>query len=169
MKAVNEEESIEHFKILLEETEKHNFVHYEISNFAKEGFYSKHNSIYWLGGSYAGFGPSSHSFNGKSRQWNVANMKQYIGADTVEEVVLEKEVLNIDQQFNEYVMTSLRTSWGCDVKHIENVFGEQYSKHFSQSAHKYIVGKKLYRKGSTYTLTAQGKLFADGIAADLFL
>ena len=169
MKAVNEEESIEHFKILLEETEKHNFVHYEISNFAKEGYYSKHNSIYWLGGKYAGFGPSAHSFNGKSRQWNVANMKQYIGADSVEKVVLEKEVLSAKQQFNEYVMTSLRTSWGCDVRHIENVFGQQFATHFSKSANKYINEKKLFLNGSIYTLTNEGKLFADGIAADLFL
>jgi len=169
MIAVNEEESIEHFKILLEETEKHNFVHYEISNFAKEGFYSKHNSIYWLGGNYAGFGPSAHSFNGKSRQWNVANMTQYIAADTVEKVVLETEILSIEQQFNEYVMTSLRTSWGCDITHIENVFGKRFSEYFSRGANKYLKEKKLILKGSVYTLSSEGKLFADGIAADLFL
>ena len=169
MKAVNEEESIEHFKILLEETEKNKFVHYEISNFAKKGFYSKHNSIYWLGGNYAGFGPSAHSFNGKSRQWNVANMKQYIAADSVEKVVLEKEVLNTEQQFNEYVMTSLRTNWGCDLMHIENVFGKRFSEHFSQGAKKYLKEKKLILNGGAYTLSSDGKLFADGIAADLFL
>ncbi len=169
MQAVDEKQSIRHFKILLEETGKNDFIHYEISNFARQGHYSKHNSIYWLGGHYLGLGPSAHSFNGHSRQWNVSSMKLYTEADTVEKSVLEKEVLTTAQQYNEYVMTSLRTSWGCDSQHISNVFGESFLAHFKVSIRKFITGGEVQQNGNTYLLTEKGKLFADGIAAALFL
>ncbi len=166
---VVEEESIKHFDILLEETEKNNFIHYEISNFAHEGYYSKHNSIYWLGAHYAGFGPSAHSFNGKTRQWNVANMKQYIESDTIEKVVEEEEVLTKEQRYNEYIMTSLRTNWGCDTVHIENVYGEKYVVLFEEEAVKHIEKNNIIKENSVYKLTKQAKIFADGIASDFFI
>jgi len=166
---VNEEESIGHFKILMEEAERQGFVHYEISNFAKPGYFSKHNSIYWLGGHYIGFGPSAHSFNGKSRQWNISNMKQYMESKTIENIILEKEQLNINQQYNEYVMTSLRTSWGCDTVHIENVFGAKYVNFFTNRAEEFITQNRINKSGSIYCLTDSGKLFADGIAAEFFV
>ena len=168
MKNVDEEQSIKHFKILLEQTDKQSYVHYEISNFAREGFYSKHNSIYWLGGHYLGLGPSAHSFNGVSRQWNVSNMKQYINSVMTENIVAEKEVLTKDQRFNEYVMTSLRTLWGCDLEHIENVFGQDSITFLKQKIKPFIDEEKVYKTGSKYFLTNKGKLFADGIAAGLF-
>ena len=166
---VNEEESIAHFKILLEEAEKNKFNHYEISNFAQEGFYSKHNSIYWLGGNYAGFGPSAHSFNGTSRQWNIVNMNQYVESNTIENIILEKEQLTVNEQFNEYVMTSLRTIWGCDTAHIENTLGTTFVNSFKQTAKKFILENKINKSGSIYTLTDEGKLFADGIASEFFI
>jgi len=168
MQNIDELESIEHFKILLDETEKRGYIHYEISNFAREGYYSRHNSIYWLGGHYLGLGPSAHSFNGISRQWNVSNMKQYIEADRVENFVAEKEVLTMDQRYNEYVMTSLRTTWGCDTEHISNGFGEKYKAYFDLNTRPFIESGKLIKKGNRYFLTNTGKLFADGIASDLF-
>ena len=169
MKNISDEESIRHFEILLEETAKNNFIHYEISNFAKEGFYSKHNSIYWLGGHYAGFGPSAHSFNGVSRQWNVSLMKPYVEMETIDKIVNEKEILSESQRFNEYVMTSLRTSWGCDLQHIENVFGEKYVSYFAAAIQTFIEKLQVRNEGKKYFLTNKGKLFADGIASDLFL
>ena len=169
MQPVDEEKAIRHFNILLEKTSKNDYVHYEISNFAKQGHYSKHNSIYWLGGHYLGLGPSAHSFNGVSRQWNVSAMKQYIEADTLAKTVFEREVLTTDQQYDEYVMTSLRTSWGCDSEHILNVFGQPYHSHFKRSIQQFVSEEKLEKKGSIYTLTNKGKLFADGIAAALFV
>ncbi len=169
MKAVDEEQSIRHFKILLEESGRRDYIHYEISNFAREGYYSKHNSIYWLGGKYIGLGPSAHSFNGHSRQWNVSNMKQYIEADKVEKFVEEKEMLTSDQQFNEYVMTSIRTSWGCDTTHIENVFGKKYKQLFEDQVTIFIKEEKIKLQGTQYLLTNKGKLFADAIASDLFV
>ena len=169
MKPVDEEQSIRHFKILLQESGRRDYIHYEISNFAREGYYSKHNSIYWLGGKYIGLGPSAHSFNGNSRQWNVSNMKQYIEADKVEKFVAEKERLTTNQQFNEYVMTSIRTSWGCDTTHIKNVFGKKYKQLFEDQVTILIREEKIKTRGKQYLLTDKGKLFADAIASDLFV
>ena len=166
---INEDLSVRHFKILLDHARAHDFIHYEISNFAKEGYYSKHNSLYWLGGLYLGLGPSAHSFNGVSRQWNVSNISQYIKLDDFQNSVEEKEVLTIEQRYNEYVMTSLRTAWGCDTVHILNVFGENYESHFIRNAASFLSKRHLYREGTKYFLTDEGKLFADGIAADLFI
>ena len=163
-----EAESIEHFKILVEQTNKNSFINYEISNFALEGHYSKHNSIYWLGGHYLGLGPSAHSYNGKSRQWNVMSIKRYCEEKLIENIVDEKENLNKDQMYNEYVLTSLRTSWGCDTEHIKNVFGDLYSRHFATNITNALKENKVICKGNIYTLTNEGKLFADGIASSLF-
>ncbi len=169
MPPVDEDLAIQHFQILLEETDKNDYIHYEISNFAKQGHYSKHNSIYWLGGHYLGLGPSAHSFNGVSRQWNINGMKQYIEADTVEKTTFEKEVLTTNQQYDEYVMTSLRTSWGCDSEHILNVFGQKYYSHFESGIQQFLSEGKVEQNGNIYILSNTGKLFADGIAAALFI
>ena len=169
LKNTQEEEIVSHFEILSEETRKHGFVHYEISNFAKPGFYSRHNSIYWLGGHYLGLGPSAHSFNGTSRQWNVANMRQYVESDTADKIILEKEILTDEQRYNEYIMTSLRTSWGCDSEHIQNIFGEKYTRLFKKGIQKYLKKGQLIQQGNRFMLTEAAKLFADGIAADLFI
>ena len=168
MRAVNEDQTVRHFEILLNETEKHQYTHYEISNFAKDGFCSRHNSIYWLGGHYLGVGPSAHSFNGESRQWNVTNMKQYVEFEKDGTTMLEKEVLTRDQQFNEYVMTSIRTSWGCDIEHVHNVFGDAYVDHLLRNLSPFLKNKWLEKRINTLFLTKKGKLHADGIAAALF-
>jgi oxygen-independent coproporphyrinogen-3 oxidase len=168
MQPVSEAQTVQHFEILLTKTRQNDFKHYEISNFAREGFYSKHNSIYWLGGHYLGVGPSAHSFNGVSRQWNVANMKQYVEFEKSGTTVLEKEVLTKDQQFNEYVMTSIRTSWGCDMEHIQNVFGRSYANHLIENSQTFIEDGSVFKQGQVYFLTDKGKLYADGIAAALF-
>jgi oxygen-independent coproporphyrinogen III oxidase len=166
---VDEQQSIGHFKILLEEIKKHGFIHYEISNFAREGYYSRHNSLYWLGGNYLGLGPSAHSYNGNSRQWNVSNISKYIQLNDFHTTIEEKEILTREQKYNEYVMTSLRTVWGCDTVHIRNVFGRGLESHFIQGAQVFLEKNQLYCEGSKYFLTDQGKLFADGIASALFI
>ncbi|MAZ93574.1 MAG: coproporphyrinogen III oxidase [Lentimicrobiaceae bacterium] len=164
---IDEKQSIEHFNTLIELTENRSYVNYEISNFAKRGYYSKHNSIYWLGGHYIGLGPSAHSYNGVSRQWNVMNMKKYCENDPAH-IIAEKEVLSKNQMYNEYVLTSLRTSWGSDTEHILNMFGADYSNHFIRTILPFIENGKIAQKGSVYKLTTSGKLFADGIASSLF-
>lgn len=165
---VDEQQSAGHFRILLEMAGQNGFIHYEISNFSRPGFYSRHNSLYWLGGHYLGLGPSAHSYNGISRQWNMSRLDRYLQLSDHRTVVEEKETLTEEQRYNEYVMTSLRTIWGCDTAHIQNVFGPTRKDFFLKNARKFLERKHLYQDGSRFFLTDEGKLFADGIAAELF-
>lgn len=169
MPPVDELQSVRQFEYLMQQMEEAGFVHYEISNFAMPGHYSRHNSLYWAGGNYLGLGPSAHSYNGHTRQWNVANLKQYIQMAGITETLAEKEVLTLEQRYDEYVMTSLRTSWGCDLVHIQNAFGKKYSDYCLQQASKYVQSGKLEMRNNSLFLTQSGKHFADGIASDLFL
>ena len=177
LQSVSEEETIRHYNILVERTKENDFEHYEISNFAKEGFRSQHNSIYWRDEKYLGLGPSAHSYDGKSRQWNISNLTKYIqlvgDAETQRrrdaELFYEKEILSTEDKFNEYVMTSLRTSWGCDIEKIERNYGKSYAHHFLKNIKKYLENGEMLKENNTYFLSEEGKLFADGIAADLFL
>ncbi len=164
---VDEEQSARQFEMLLKASAKAGYIHYEISNFAKEGWYSRHNSSYWKGKSYLGIGPSAHSFNGKSRQWNIAHNHKYIKALGEGFVPFEKEILGPKQQYNEYLLTGLRTIWGCDLKKIE-AFGAFYKAHFLQTVDKYIQQELIQVNGEIYSLTVKGKFLADGIAMELF-
>lgn len=166
---VEEDESVKQYEILVKRTAEKGFEHYEISNFAKPGYYSKHNSLYWKGGNYIGLGPSAHSFDGISRQWNISNLSEYVKLAGISDEIIEKETLTIIDRYNEYVMTSLRTSWGCDIAHIREVFGESYAHYFVDCAGNYILNGKMQKKESALILTEKGKLFADRIAADLFM
>jgi oxygen-independent coproporphyrinogen-3 oxidase len=169
LQSVSEEETIRHYNILVERTKENSFEHYEISNFAKEGFRSQHNSIYWRDEKYLGLGPSAHSYDGKSRQWNISNLTKYIQLVGDAELFYEKEILSTEDKFNEYVMTSLRTSWGCDIEKIERDYGKSYAHHFLKNIKKYLENGEMLKENNTYFLSEEGKLFADGIAADLFL
>ncbi|MFC2106965.1 radical SAM family heme chaperone HemW, partial [Bacteroidota bacterium] len=157
---VSEKLMSEQFKLLLNILESNNYIHYEISNFARKGYYSKHNSLYWLGGNYIGLGPSAHSYNGKSRQWNISNISKYKESFEIQNIVKELEVLTNDQKYNEYVMTSLRTVWGIDIEHISNVFGIEYSKYFEKSTEKFIQQKLMNREVNKFSLTNSGKFLA---------
>jgi len=168
-KAVEEESILEHFMILLEQMKSQDFTHYEISNFCKEPMYSIHNKNYWLRKSYLGLGPSAHSFNGNSRQWNVSNVQKYISSINSGVISKEIEELTKDQKYNEYIMTSLRTVWGTEAKYILNQFGISYLDSFNKEIMHYIKENKVVVEKGRYCLTDSGKLFADGIAADLFL
>lgn len=170
LQEVSEEETIRHYNILVERTKENGFEHYEISNFAKEGCRSQHNSIYWQDVKYLGLGPSAHSYDGNSRQWNVSNLTKYIQLiDTGTECYYEKEILSKEDKFNEYVMTSLRTSWGCDVEKIERDYGESYAHNFLKNVKKYLDSGIMLMKDNNFILTDEGMLFADGIAAELFV
>ena len=170
LQEVSEEETIRHYNILVERTKENGFEHYEISNFAKEGCRSQHNSIYWQDVKYLGLGPSAHSYDGDSRQWNVSNLTKYIQLiDTGTECYYEKEILSKEDKFNEYVMTSLRTSWGCNVEKIERDYGKSYAHNFLKNIKKYLDSGIMLVKDNSFILTDEGMLFADGIAADLFV
>lgn len=154
----------EQFLLLMEWLRAAGYEHYEISNFAMPGFRSRHNSSYWQGKPYVGIGPSAHSFNGVERQWNIANNQQYIS--TIEKGVLpaEKELLTPVQQFNESVMISLRTIEGIDLTR----FTENVARQLVKSSERYIRQQLMVHEQNQLRLTDQGKLYADGIAADLF-
>lgn len=166
---IDDEQSIAHFKILQKRIKENGFEHYEISNFSKPGYNSKHNSLYWLGGNYLGLGPSAHSFNGNSRQWNVSSLSKYLQQGGDNELIYEKEILTKVQQFNEYMMTSLRTSWGCSLQHIENVFGLSYASNLESEIQPFIQKGQVFKENNILYLSEEGKLFADGIASELFI
>jgi oxygen-independent coproporphyrinogen-3 oxidase len=159
---------VRQFKALLDLTEKQKFIHYEISNFAREGFYSKHNSLYWTGGHYLGLGPSAHSYNGHSRRWNQASIKSWLDLKEHYSESFEEEILSPDQRYNEYVMTSLRTIWGCNSETIRQEFGIEYADHLLREAQQFLKERKLEMKGNRIFLTNKVKLFADGISSALF-
>jgi oxygen-independent coproporphyrinogen-3 oxidase len=171
---VDDEKSAHQFEVLMQMMDSNGYDHYEISNFAKPGKYAHHNSNYWFGKSYLGAGPSAHSFDGKSRQWNIANNALYMKAvefDHVDSVEassrFEKEVLSAEQQYNEYIMTALRTMWGCDLGKI-STWGDNFVEYFLKAADTFIQNKTMQRKDDSFTLTTKGKLFADNIAMKLF-
>jgi oxygen-independent coproporphyrinogen-3 oxidase len=168
MAPASDELSASHFKILKEEMNWQDFIHYEISNFGKAGYFSRHNSNYWKGTHYLGLGPSAHSFNGYSRQWNIANNNLYIRALESGQLSFEAETLTPGQQYNEYVMTSLRTIWGCDLTYIEQQFGEKMRTHCNEEAEFYLNSGNLVRRGNVLLLSDEGMLIADRISGDLF-
>ncbi|MDB4241504.1 radical SAM family heme chaperone HemW [Polaribacter sp.] len=159
----------EHFFILRDLLEKANFVHYELSNFGKENYFSKNNTAYWLGKSYLGIGPSAHSFDGKQRSWNVRNNTQYIKEIELNKLPIESEVLSVTDRYNEYVMTGLRTIWGVSLEKIKTDFGSKYVTYIQTESEKYIQQKLLYVEANTLKTTKEGAFLVDGIAAHLFL
>lgn len=165
---VDEEKAIAQFSILMEMMEKHGYEHYEISNFSLPGQKSKHNSAYWMGEKYLGIGPSAHSFDGKSRQWNVSNLKAYISGLQQGKLSFEKETLTETQRYNEYILTSLRTSWGVDFNRIKLDFGENFHDHFLHESKPFAAKGWLIIDHQKAKLTRLGKFFADQVASELF-
>ncbi len=176
---VDEQVARAHFEILVAETEKRGFVHYEISNFGKPNYFSKHNTSYWQGKQYLGIGPSAHSFNATHRSWNIANNAKYI--KSLKEGVLpnESEELSVNDRFNEYVMTGLRTIWGVSLQKVEEDFGVAIKKQLLASANKFIheglLLVTMQEMGDVQApteilkTTKKGKFLADGLASELFI
>jgi oxygen-independent coproporphyrinogen-3 oxidase len=165
---VNTDDQARHFSLLLQWMRDAGYEHYEISNFAKPGYRSRHNSSYWQGKKYIGIGPSAHSYQDKVRKWNVANNALYIQSIKNNIIPFEEEKLTDANRLNEYIMTSLRTIEGLDLKMIEKNFSESERIRIANSANSYIEKKLMINNNETIILTDEGKLFADGIAADLF-
>jgi oxygen-independent coproporphyrinogen-3 oxidase len=165
---VDADQQARQFSLLTEWLTAAGYEHYEISNFAKPGFRSRHNSSYWQGRHYLGLGPSAHSFNGNSRQWNIANNAVYINHIQAGTDAFEIEILTDSQRLNEYIMTSLRTVEGISLEEIDENWGQAKSEAILQRAQKHIERGHLGLSGNLLQLTASGKFLADGIAADLF-
>jgi oxygen-independent coproporphyrinogen-3 oxidase len=164
----NDEVAQEHFMILVETLEKNEFVHYELSNFGKENYFSKNNSAYWLGKKYLGIGPSAHSYDGVSRSWNIANNALYLKAIQNDELPKEFEKLTLEDRYNEYIMTGLRTIWGVSMLRIEREFGSDYLDYLKKQSQKFIDDGLLSITDDLLKPTLKGKFLTDGIASDLF-
>jgi oxygen-independent coproporphyrinogen-3 oxidase len=158
----------EHFHLLVDKLEANGFVHYELSNFGKEGYFSKNNTAYWLGKKYLGIGPSAHSYNGISRSWNINNNALYLKGIEAGELPSETEKLTPADRYNEYIMTGLRTIWGISIERIELEFGKQYSSYLLKEAERFVQRGLLEISDNILKTTKQGKFLADGIASDLF-
>lgn len=166
--APEEEKSLRQFRYLMQQMREKGYDHYEISNFALPGHYAVHNSNYWKGVPYLGIGPAAHSYDGHSRQWNLAHNPKYIQAIVEGRIPFEKEILTLEQRYNEYVMTSLRTIWGCDIERITTI-NNSYRAHFEAQIQPYIASGDVVTMEGIYRLTDQGKFLADGIAAAVFV
>jgi len=173
---IDEELALEHFNHLITETEKHGFVQYEISNFGKPDYFSKHNTSYWQGKSYLGIGPSAHSFNNQ-RSWNVSNNTKYITSIQQNELPSTVETLSKKDRFNEYIMTGLRTIWGVSLKKIEKDFGLEFKEHLLTASKEFVNQQLLVVTSSDcdsnciekLQATQKGKFLIDGISSSLFL
>ncbi|MQP25262.1 radical SAM family heme chaperone HemW [Flavobacterium sp. LMO8] len=165
----DDEVAQEHFHILVDKLSENGFIHYELSNFGKENYFSKNNSSYWLGKKYIGIGPSAHSYDGKNRGWNVSNNSLYIKSIQENKLPIEIETLTKTDRYNEYIMTGLRTIWGVSLERIEQEFGKTYLDYLNQQAAKFIEDHLLFVDDNILRTTKKGKFLSDGIASDLFL
>ena len=158
-----------HFQILVEMLEKNGFIHYELSNFGKENYFSKNNSGYWLGKKYLGIGPSAHSYDGISRSWNVSNNAIYLKSLGENKLSNEIEILSKTDRYNEYIMTGLRTIWGVSLGRIEQEFGNEYFDYLQKQSQKFLNDELLFIENKILKPTPKGKFLTDGIASDLFM
>lgn len=163
-----DEAASNHFMILVDTLQKNGFIHYELSNFGKENYFSKNNSAYWLGKKYIGIGPSAHSYDGEKRGWNIANNSLYLKSVQNNELPIETEILTLSDRYNEYIMTGLRTIWGVSLERIENEFGLEYLNYLKKQSQKFLNDDLLFIENNILKPTLKGKFLTDGIASDLF-
>jgi oxygen-independent coproporphyrinogen-3 oxidase len=164
----SDEAAQEHFHILADTLAANGFVHYELSNFGKEGYFSKNNTAYWLGKKYLGIGPSAHSYDGITRSWNINNNTLYVNDIQRGNLPSEKEKLTPADRYNEYIMTGLRTIWGVSTERVAAEFGKLFSDYLQQEAARFIQQGLLVLEDGTLKTTKAGKFLTDGIASDLF-
>ena len=169
MAEVDEEESIALFNTLIDKAETAGFIHYEISNFGKPGYFSIHNSNYWKQVNYIGLGPSAHSFNGYSRQWNIRDLKGYIKSVNSGKSYYEQEDLDNKARFNEYVMTSLRTMWGIDLEYVERTFDKEGYDYVVNLAGKFKDYGLIREDKKNLVLTNQGKIISDNLISEFMI
>jgi oxygen-independent coproporphyrinogen III oxidase len=162
--APSDEQTIRHFRLLKATLAEAGFEHYEISNWALPGKYSRHNISYWQGRPYLGFGPSAHSYDGKRRSWNIANNARYIRALSEERLDAEEELLRPQDHYNEYVLTRLRTRWGCRSSEVDPA----YREHFLEAMAPFLQRGWVREEGEAFILSDEGENYADGISAALF-
>jgi len=166
---IHEEDSVWQYKQLRKNMINAGYEHYELSNFGRAGFRSVHNLIYWSGDPYLGFGPSAHSFDGVNRSWNRSSLKGYLEALNQGEEFSESELLSTDERYHDYLITSLRTKWGCDSAHIEKIFGLDYREYFEKKARPFLGAGTLYEREGRIAIYPDSWLIADHILRELFV
>ena len=166
---VDEGAAQEQFDHLVQTLSGAGYDHYEISNFARNGKRSEHNLLYWNGAPYMGMGPSAHSFNGIRRSWNLSSLKDYMEAVSKGERFSEYEHLTLEEQYHDYLITSLRTRWGADPQHIRETFGQKISKHFDDRSVPFLEGGSLWLQGDHVAIHPDRWLISDHILKELFL
>lgn len=166
---LSENESVEQFNILIDSCLIAGFEQYEISNFARNKKYSKHNTAYWTGGKYLGLGPSAHSFDGEKRRWNVAHVEAYCNAIENRTSYFQEEQLSENDKYNEYILTNIRTKWGVSLETIGERFGKNQIDYFSREIKKYIQNKQVNGHNGVFTLTRKGLFVSDDIMANLMI
>ena len=166
---VTEEESLEQYHILREAAGRHGFVHYEISNFAREGYFSRHNMIYWNREPYIGLGPSAHSFNGRERRWNIRSLKKYMTAIGSGEIYYESEIPDERERYHDYILTALRTREGVDRRYIETTFGERIVKHFSRVSKEFTGSGRLVEDRDFIRMTPESWFVSEYVMRELFV
>lgn len=164
---VGEDLSVDMFSIMIDSLGKASFEHYEISNFARNKLYSKHNTSYWLNKKYLGLGPAAHSYDGTNRAWNIASISKYIDAIKKRTPSLEIEKLDLRSQYNDYILTGMRTMWGVDLIELEKRFGSDLKKYALDNVQKYIDEGYSTIQDSTLKLTREGIFISDGIMSDM--
>lgn len=165
----DEERMVEHFHILCDLMDTYSYTHYEISNFCRDDRYARHNVSYWTNEPYLGLGPSAHSYNGHTRQWNTPDLVSWMDQLSQDQPFFELETLHPVQHYNEYVMTTLRTMWGCNADTVLEQFGPEYRSHLLRFAGHWIESGLLTLQGNILRLTRNGMLFADRITSELFM
>jgi oxygen-independent coproporphyrinogen-3 oxidase len=164
---IDEDESLRQYELLLESTDKHGYLNYEISNFCRDGHFSRHNLNYWNQGLYLGLGPSAHSYNGTSRQWNISVNQEYVNKIADDRVCFEKEELSLYDRFNDYLLTHLRTMWGIDFSEIREQFGEMLYNYVYGEQKQFIRNGLLENDGAKAHLTKKGKFVANTVISGL--
>lgn len=165
--AVGEDTSLEMFSLLIDRLDACGFMHYEISNFAKEGYFSRHNSSYWLGKKYLGIGSAAHSFDGKNRSFNVASIDRYIHEIEQGRVPSEIEVLNSKTSYNDFILTGLRTMWGVNLELLAKIFGADMLKYCLNNVQKHLEGGFVSKEDNILKLSRKGIFISDSIMSDL--
>ncbi len=169
LRELPEDDSIEQFEMLMDISQESGFEQYEISNFARDKAYSKHNSNYWNGSKYLGLGPSAHSYDGVSRQWNVADLDKYLVSIGEGQPACEREILSETNKINDYLITRIRTIWGISLNHLQSHFGEKISRQVKNSSQSFINSGHLQQSGDIISLTRSGIMISDKIMLTLMV
>lgn len=167
IKTIDEELSLKMFSDMIDSLSNAGFIHYEISNFGKEGYFSRHNSSYWQGVKYLGIGPSAHSYNRTDRSWNIASIPKYIDGITTSKPDIEEEILTDNERYNDFVLTGMRTMWGVSEEKLREQFGKEYLTYFEKNIQKHIASGSVKKEKEVYSLTRKGIFISDTVMSDL--